>query len=29
LIWFPGKEQPTVLPELLTAGTVLEALKSG
>jgi thiol:disulfide interchange protein len=29
LIWFPGKEQPTILPELLTAGTVLDALKKG
>jgi thiol:disulfide interchange protein DsbD len=29
LIYFPGKDQPTVLPELLTAGTVLDALKNG
>jgi len=27
VIWFPGKEEPTILPELLTAGTVLDALK--
>jgi thiol:disulfide interchange protein len=27
LIWFPGKPEPTILPELLTAGTVLDALK--
>jgi thiol:disulfide interchange protein DsbD len=29
LIYFPGKDQPTILPELLTAGTVLDALKNG
>ena len=29
VIWFPGKNEPTVLPELLTAGTVLDALKNG
>jgi thiol:disulfide interchange protein DsbD len=27
LIWFPDKDEPTILPELLTAGTVLDALK--
>ncbi|MEO6002734.1 MAG: protein-disulfide reductase DsbD domain-containing protein [Opitutus sp.] len=27
VIWFPGKAEPTILPELLTAGTVLDALK--
>ena len=29
VIWFPGKDEPTILPELLTAGTVLDALKKG
>lgn len=28
-IWLPGQESPTLLPELLTPGTVLEALKKG
>ena len=27
VVWFPGKEQPTLLPELLTPGIVLNALK--
>ena len=27
LIWVPGQNEPIVLPELLTAGTVLEALR--
>jgi thiol:disulfide interchange protein DsbD len=27
LIWLPGKNDPVILPELLTANTVLEALK--
>jgi thiol:disulfide interchange protein len=27
LIWKPGKDEPVILPELLTPGTVLEALK--
>jgi thiol:disulfide interchange protein DsbD len=29
LIWFPGKDEPTLLPELLTPGIVLDALKRG
>ncbi|MBI4623905.1 MAG: thioredoxin family protein, partial [Verrucomicrobia bacterium] len=29
VIWMPGKDEPVILPELLTAGTVLEALKKG
>lgn len=29
VIWFPGKEEPVILPELLTPGTVLEALRRG
>jgi DsbC/DsbD-like thiol-disulfide interchange protein/cytochrome c biogenesis protein CcdA len=29
VIWFPGKEAPVILPEILTPGTVLEALKEG
>lgn len=29
LIWLPGKDQPVILPELLTPGTVLDALKKG
>jgi thiol:disulfide interchange protein/DsbC/DsbD-like thiol-disulfide interchange protein len=29
LIWFPGKDTPVILPELLTPGTVLDALKTG
>lgn len=29
LIWFPGKNEPTILPELLTPGIVLDALKRG
>ncbi len=29
LIWLPGKTDPVILPELLTANTVLEALKKG
>jgi thiol:disulfide interchange protein DsbD len=28
LIWVPGREQPVILPEILTASTVLEALKT-
>jgi len=28
VIWFPGKETPLLLPELLTPGIVLDALKS-
>ena len=27
LIWLPGKEKPVILPELLTPGTVLDALR--
>jgi thiol:disulfide interchange protein DsbD len=27
LIWKPGQEAPVILPELLTPGTVLEAVK--
>jgi thiol:disulfide interchange protein DsbD len=27
VIWMPGKDQPVILPELLTPGTVLDALK--
>jgi thiol:disulfide interchange protein DsbD len=27
LIWLPGKTGPVILPELLTPGTVLDALK--
>jgi thiol:disulfide interchange protein DsbD len=27
LIWVPGREQPLILPEILTAGTVLDALR--
>jgi len=29
VIWMPGKDQPVILPELLTPGTVLDALKKG
>jgi thiol:disulfide interchange protein DsbD len=29
LIWFPGKDQPVILPELLTPSIVLGALKEG
>lgn len=29
LIWFPGRDQPVILPELLTPGIVLKALKEG
>lgn len=29
LIWLPGKADPVILPELLTPGTVLDALKEG
>jgi thiol:disulfide interchange protein DsbD len=29
VIWLPGKDDPIILPELLTAGTVLDALKKG
>ena len=29
LIWLPGKDEPVLLPELLSAGTVLDALKKG
>jgi thiol:disulfide interchange protein/DsbC/DsbD-like thiol-disulfide interchange protein len=28
VIWFPGKDEPVILPELLTPGTVLDALKA-
>ncbi|MEO7599906.1 MAG: protein-disulfide reductase DsbD domain-containing protein [Opitutus sp.] len=28
VIWFPGKNDPTILPELLTANTVLEAIRA-
>jgi len=28
LIWVPKQESPVILPEILTAGTVLEALKN-
>jgi thiol:disulfide interchange protein DsbD len=28
LIWFPGKSDPVILPEILTPGIVLSALKS-
>jgi thiol:disulfide interchange protein DsbD len=28
-IWLPGKNDPVILPELLTASTVLDALKKG
>jgi thiol:disulfide interchange protein DsbD len=28
LIWVPGQDAPIILPELLTAGTVLDALKN-
>jgi thiol:disulfide interchange protein DsbD len=28
LLWFPGREEPVILPELLTAGVVLEALQA-
>jgi len=27
VIWMPGKKDPVILPELLTPGTVLDALK--
>jgi thiol:disulfide interchange protein len=27
LIWAPGQEEPVILPELLTAGTVLDAMR--
>ena len=29
VIWMPGKEEPVILPEVLTPGTVLDALKKG
>ncbi len=29
LIWLPGKDKPVLLPEALTPGTVLDALKKG
>ncbi len=29
LIWMPGRDAPVILPELLTPGTVLDALKKG
>jgi len=29
VIWLPGKDRPVVLPELLTPGKVLDALKTG
>jgi thiol:disulfide interchange protein DsbD len=29
VIWFPGRAEPVILPELLTPGTVLEALRAG
>jgi thiol:disulfide interchange protein len=28
LVWLPGRDQPIILPELLTPGTVLDALKN-
>jgi thiol:disulfide interchange protein len=28
LIWFPGRDQPVILPELLTASTVLNAIRA-
>ena len=28
VIWFPGKDAPVILPEILTAGKVLEILAS-
>ena len=27
LVWFPGKTEPVILPELLTPGIVLNAVK--
>jgi hypothetical protein len=29
VIWKPGKDEPLILPELLTPGIVLDALKKG
>ncbi len=29
VIWLPGKDAPVILPEVLTPGTVLDALKKG
>jgi thiol:disulfide interchange protein len=29
VIWMPGKDEPVILPEILTPGTVLDALKKG
>jgi thiol:disulfide interchange protein/DsbC/DsbD-like thiol-disulfide interchange protein len=29
VIWMPGKDTPVILPEVLTPGTVLDALKKG
>jgi len=29
VIWLPGREEPVILPELLTPGIVLEALRQG
>jgi thiol:disulfide interchange protein/DsbC/DsbD-like thiol-disulfide interchange protein len=29
LIWFPGRDEPVILPELLTPATVLDAVKRG
>lgn len=29
LIWMPGKDSPVILPEILTPGTVLDALRKG
>lgn len=29
VIWFPGKDQPVILPELLTPGLVLDAVRKG
>jgi thiol:disulfide interchange protein DsbD len=29
VIWMPGKDKPVILPELLTPGTVLDALRKG
>ena len=26
VVWLPGKEKPAILPEILTAGTVLKAV---
>jgi thiol:disulfide interchange protein DsbD len=28
LLYLPGREEPVILPELLTAGTVMDALRT-